>query len=39
MGQAWFAQGYLCEFIGEGNSWFSREMIEAALSDDEQLWL
>jgi hypothetical protein len=39
MGQAWFAQEYLCEFIDDGGGWFSREVVEAALSDDEPLWL
>ncbi len=39
LGQAWFAQEYLCEFIDDGGGWFSREMVERALSDDEPLWL
>ncbi len=39
MGTAWFAQEYLCEFVDDGGSWFSREMVDRAFSDDEPLWL
>jgi hypothetical protein len=39
MGQAWFAQEYLCEFIDDGGGWFSRDVVERALSDDEPLWV
>ena len=39
MGAAWFAQEYLCEFVDDGGGWFSREMVEGALSDDEPLWV
>jgi hypothetical protein len=39
MGQVWFAQEYLCEFIDDGGAWFGREMVEAALGGGEPLWL
>jgi hypothetical protein len=39
VGQAWFSQEFLCEFIEESGGLFSREIVEAALSDDEPLWL
>ncbi|MGA7234289.1 MAG: terminase family protein [Bryobacteraceae bacterium] len=39
MGQAWFAQEYLCEFIHDGGGWFTRGVVEEALCDGEHLWL
>jgi Terminase large subunit, T4likevirus-type, N-terminal len=38
MGQAWFSQEYLCEFLDDGGGWFSRDIVERALSDDKPLW-
>ncbi len=37
MGESWFAQEYMCQFLDDGNGWFSRDLIEGALSDDEPL--
>jgi hypothetical protein len=39
MGRAWFGQEYLCEFIDDGNGWFSRSVVEAALTNDAPLFL
>ena len=39
MGQAWFGQEYLCEFIDDGNGWFSRSVVEAALTNYPPLFL
>jgi hypothetical protein len=39
VGEAWFAQEYLCEFIDSGGSWFSRTLIEESLCDGDPLWL
>ena len=39
VGEAWFAQEYLCEFIDSGGGWFSRNIVEEALCDGEPLWL
>jgi hypothetical protein len=39
MGRQWFAQEYLCEFVDDGGGWFSRDVVEAAFSGDEPLWL
>ena len=34
MGDWWFRQEYLCEFVDTEDSLFSRELVEAALSDE-----
>jgi terminase large subunit-like protein len=39
LGQTWFAQEYLCEFVDNGAGWFGRAVVEGALSGDEPLWL
>jgi hypothetical protein len=39
MGKAWFGQEYLCEFIDDGNGWFARGVVEAALCDYAPLFL
>lgn len=38
MGALWFAQEYLCEFIELGGGWFSRDLVEAALTEVAPLW-
>ena len=37
MGDLWFRQEYLCEFIDEGHQMFGRDMVMAALDEDEPL--
>ncbi len=39
MGRHWFAQEYLCEFVDDGGGWFTRDVVEAAFTGDEPLWL
>ncbi len=39
LGQRWFAQEYLCEFVEDGPGWFAKSVVEAALSGEEPLWL
>jgi len=34
IGDAWFRQEYLCEFIDDRTGWFKRHVVEAALDDD-----
>ena len=33
----WFRQEFLCEFVDGEDSWFNRDVIEAALSDTEEI--
>ena len=33
MGDRWFRQEYLCEFVDVNDSLFSRELLEAAVDD------
>ena len=35
MGEIWFAQEYLCEFVDDGSGWFGMEAVEQALADEE----
>ena len=37
LGDLWFRQEYLCEFIEEGHQIFGRELVMGALDDDEPL--
>jgi Terminase large subunit, T4likevirus-type, N-terminal len=37
MGEAWFAQEYLCEFTDDGDGFFPRALVEDALCDGEPL--
>jgi hypothetical protein len=39
MGNAWFAQEYLCEFVDNGRNLFRREVVRGALEDREPLGL
>ncbi len=39
MGRHWFAQEYMCEFVDNGGGWFTRDVVEAAFSGDEPLFL
>ena len=39
VGETWFAQEYLCEFIDSGGGWFSRTLIEESLCDGDPLCL
>jgi hypothetical protein len=39
MGNAWFEQEYLCEFVDDGRNLFRREVVRAALDDGEPLGL
>lgn len=34
MGERWFRQEYLCEFVDVNDSLFDRDVIERAFSDD-----
>ena len=34
MGDAWFRQEYLCEFVDNGNAVFGRDLVERALDDE-----
>ncbi len=38
MGSRRFAEEYLCEFNGNGDGWFTSEMVEGAMCDEEPLW-
>jgi hypothetical protein len=38
MGDDWFAQEYLCEFVDAGGGWFRSSVIEGALTGGEPLW-
>ncbi len=38
LGNLWFRQEYLCEFVDNGWSVFGRELVEAALEDSPQLF-
>jgi hypothetical protein len=37
MGDLWFRQEYLCEFIDEGHQMFGRDLVMAALDEDEPM--
>ena len=37
LGEAWFRQEYLCEFVDNGRRMFDREMVDGALRDGEPL--
>jgi hypothetical protein len=37
MGNAWFRQEYLCEFVANGQSYFARELVRGALDDIEPM--
>ncbi len=37
-GETWFRQEYMCEFIDNGTEVFGRELVEAALDDDCEMW-
>ncbi len=39
MGPSWFSQEYLCEFLDDSGGWFTRALLDRALSDDEPLCL
>jgi len=39
MGNTWFEQEYLCEFVDNGRNMFGREVVRAALDDGEPLGL
>jgi hypothetical protein len=36
LGAEWFRQEYLCEFVDDGKMLFTREVVEAAIDDDQQ---
>ena len=36
MGEIWFRQEYMCEFVGGEEGWFGREDVEAAFSEVEE---
>jgi len=38
MGERWFRQEYMCEFIDEGHQMFGRDLVMAALDDGEPLF-
>ena len=38
LGNAWFRQEYLCEFVDNGCGLFERDMVEAALDDELEPW-
>jgi hypothetical protein len=38
MGDAWFRQEYMCEFIEEGHQMFGRDLVMGALDDEEPLF-
>jgi hypothetical protein len=37
LGDLWFRQEYMCEFIDEGHQMFGRDLVMAALDDDEPI--
>lgn len=37
LGNLWFAQEYLCEFVDNGGQWFGRDAVERALWDEKRL--
>jgi hypothetical protein len=39
MGNTWFEQEYLCEFVDNGRNLFRREVVRAALEDRKPLGL
>ncbi len=38
MGNTWFEQEYLCEFVDNGRNLFRREVVRGALDDREPLF-
>jgi hypothetical protein len=39
MGDAWFRQEYLCEFLATESQMFDTELVRSALREDEAAWL
>jgi hypothetical protein len=38
MGPKWFAQEYLCEFLDDSNGWFTRTVLDGAMSERNSIW-